>query len=289
VTSSANFINFNGKILPSGTAVLTPDNRGFRYGDGIFETMAVKNGRIRLAGLHFDRLTAGAHYLQLGLSSPFTAEQLAGEVETLCEKNGHSVSARVRLVLFRGEGGISGRQDPLLNDRPDPDYIIQTSPLPPANDEFNRDGLSIGLFPDARKACDLLSNLKSNNYLLYVLAALYAQKQGNDDCLVLNSQNRIADSTIANLFYVKAGRIYTPPLSEGCVAGVMRRFLLGMLPAAGFDCSEKPVTVEDLAGADEIFLTNALKGIKWVGSFQARTYTQRLTRSLYQELVKKLV
>lgn len=249
--------------------------------------MAVKNGRIRLADLHFDRLTAGARYLQLGLSSPFTAEQLAGEVGTLCEKNGHSVSARVRLVLFRGEGGIreggiSDGQGAL------PNYIIQTSPLPPANDEFNRDGLSIGLFPDARKACDPLSNLKSNNYLLYVLAGIYGQKQGNDDCLVLNSQDRIADSTIANLFFVKAGRIYTPPLSEGCVAGVMRRFLLGMLPAAGFDCSEKPVTVEDLAGVDEIFLTNALKGIKWVGSFRARTYTHRLTRSLYQELVKQL-
>jgi branched-chain amino acid aminotransferase len=256
--------------------------------------MAVKNGHIRLGDLHFDRLIAGARYLQLGLSSPFTAEQLAGEVGTLCEKNGHSVSARVRLVLFRGEGvnrgeggipgekGISDRQGDLSN------YIIQTSLLPPANDEFNRDGLSLGLFPDARKACDPLSNLKSNNYLPYVLAALYAQKQGNDDCLVLNSRDRIADSTIANLFYVRAGKIYTPPLSEGCVAGVMRRFLLGMLPATGFDCSEKPVTVEDLAGADEIFLTNALKGIKWVGSFRNKAYTHRLTRSVYQELVKEL-
>lgn len=274
MTSAINFINFNGTILSSGTAVLGPDNRSFRYGDGIFETMAVKNGRIRLADLHFDRLTAGARYLQLGLASPLNVERWIAEIGTLCEKNGHSASARVRLVLFREEEGTG--------------YTIQTSPLSPTCDQFNREGLSLGHFPDGRKACDPLSNLKSNNYLLYVLAGLYSQKQGYDDCLVLNSGGRIADSTIANLFYVKGGRIYTPPLSEGCVAGTMRRFLLGMLPASGFDCTEKPVTMEELAGADEIFLTNALKGLKWVGSFGNRTYTHRLTDLIYGVLAKNL-
>ncbi|HEY4064607.1 MAG TPA: aminotransferase class IV [Puia sp.] len=280
--TSAHFINFNATILPSVTPLLTADNRGFRYGDGIFETMAVKNGRIRLGGYHFERLATGARLLQFEIPFSLIPGQLTHQIQELCERNGHSLSARVRLVLFRKDMGLPDAEDPL------PDYIIQSWPLAPGDDELNTKGWSLGIFPDGRKACDPLSNLKSNNYLLYVLAASYARKQGSDDCLVLNSQGRIADSTIANLFYIRQNKIYTPPLSEGCVAGVMRRRLLELLPSAGFECSERPVTIEDLACADEVFLTNALKGIRWIASFRHRTYTHELTTSIYRELRKVL-
>jgi branched-chain amino acid aminotransferase len=282
-SSSSNFINFNGTSIPSGTPVLTADNRGFRYGDGIFETITVKDGHIRLGPYHFERLMAGARVLQFHLPPLFTTERLTEQILQLCEKNGHSALARVRLTVFRDDGGLSDPGDHF------PHYIIQSWDLPPGSDEFNGDGLIIDLFPDGRKSCDPFSNLKSNNFLLYALAALYARKNGLHDCLVLNSHERIADSTIANLFYIQGGKIYTPPLSEGCVAGVMRRLLLELLPQAGFTILEKATTIEDLAAAEEIFLTNALKGIKWVRSFRRPTYSSTLTRAVYQELIPSLI
>lgn len=276
----SNFINFNGQILPSDTTVLTADNRGFRYGDGLFETIRVVDGRILLDIYHFERLLTGVRLLQFQEHSGFTAEKLAGQILELCKINGHIARARVRLVVFRGNGGL---YDPVDHF---PNYIIQSWLLDPGSDWLNEEGLVIDVFPAGRKSCDDFSNLKSNNYLVYVMAALYARQHQLDDCLVLNTYNRIADSTIANLFYCRQGVIYTPPLTEGGVAGVMRRHLLDVLPKAGFTVQEKVTTREDLKSAEEIFLTNALKGIKWVRSCGNVFYTHSLISSLYQELFR---
>jgi branched-chain amino acid aminotransferase len=270
----SNFINFNGKFLPSNTTVLTADNRSFRYGDGLFETIKVADGRILLDNYHFERLLAGVRLLQFEQSPLFTAEKLAGHILELCEMNGHGVLARVRLVVFRGNGGL---YDPVDHF---PNFIIQSWSLAPRSSELNEEGLVIDVFPHGRKSCDAYANLKSNNYLLYAMAALYARQNQLNDCLVLNSYDRIADSTIANLFYCKQGHIYTPPLTEGCVAGVMRRLLMETLPGAGLPVLEKETTREDLESADEVFLTNALKGIKWVKAFGAATYGCSLTTSI---------
>ena len=278
MNAATTFINFNGKVLPSGTAVLAADNRGFRYGDGLFETIKVKAGRLLLEQYHFERLLAGVRLLQFEPSPFFTAEKLAGQILELCKKNGHQALARVRLVVFRGDGGL---YDP-VNYRPN--YIIQTWALPAGGSELNENGLVIDIFPEGRKSCDALANLKSNNYLLYVLAALYARGHQLNDCLVLNNYGRIADSTIANLFYCKRGQLYTPPLTEGGVAGVMRRHLLQVLPGIGLPVQEKETSPEDLEDADEVFLTNALKGIRWVRSFGTVTYGCQLTTSISQQL-----
>lgn len=271
--------NFNGNILSSGTPVLTADNRGFRYGDGVFETMKVVGGQILLGGYHFERLLAGARLLQFTLPPFFTAEKLTEEVLVLCKLNGHSALARVRLVVFRGDGGLYDPADPV------PNYIIQSWPLSPESSELQANGLVLGLFPNGRKSCDFLANLKSNNYQLYAQAALYARNHQLDDCLVLNSYDRIADSTIANLFYCRQGNIYTPPLTEGGVAGVMRRRLLEVLPKAGFSIQEKATTAGDLEEAEEVFLTNALRGIRWVRSFGGMTYGRRLINLLETALL----
>jgi branched-chain amino acid aminotransferase len=285
LSSSSNFngvVSYNGVHYPAGQSLLTADNRGFRYGDGLFETMYVQGGRIRLGKYHFDRLLSGMALLDFEIP-PFFAEKLTKEILAVCEANGLSatLAARVRLVVFRGESSFLGPVDRF------PNYIIQSWSLP-AIHEAMESGLAIDIFPDGRKACDMLSNLKSNNYLLYILAAHYAKKQGLDDCLVLNSQNRIADSTIANLFYIRQGQFYTPPLSEGAVAGVMRRHLLEALPQAGYIVHLQPVVPEDLLTADEIFLTNALRGISPVRSVQGRSYTSQLAVAVDEQLIKGL-
>jgi branched-chain amino acid aminotransferase len=270
----SDWINYDGQLLRSGAPLLTAANRSFRYGDGLFETLMVHDGRLCLGSYHFDRLFSGMRFLSI--RETFKREVLEAQILELCQKNGDPPRSRVRVVVFRDDG-----TDPISST---PHYIIESWPLP-GESALNDKGLVIDVFPDGRKACDTLANLKSNNYLLYTLATLYAQKHALDDCLVLNSQDRLADSTIANLFYVSKGRFFTPPLSEGCVAGVMRRHLLQNMPSAGFFVVERSVTPEDLLNADEIFLTNAIKGIRWVSSFRTAKFTNRLTTNVYNELI----
>jgi branched-chain amino acid aminotransferase len=276
----AHFINYNGTLLPSGQPVLTADNRGFRYGDGLFETMLIRGGGVRLELYHFDRLFSGMRLLRLEPS--FTPEILEKEILDLCGVNGGGKYFRVRLVVFRGDGGLFDPPDSA--DR----YIIQAVPLPAGPGGWNEEGLKVDVFPEGRKSCDHFSRLKSNNYLLYAQAAIYARQQGLGDCLVLNSHGRVADSTIANIFYIRDGVIYTPPLSEGGVAGVMRRYLLEKLPEAGYIVHERPVSVEELSDADEVLLTNAVRGISWVRSFRGIPYTCQLASGFYKQWIENL-
>jgi len=266
----SSFIHFNGDVLPSGTPLLTADSRGFRYGDGLFETMRIKEGRIFLQDQHYQRLLNGSRLLGL---KPLTFEQFTDGILELCQRNAHSVSGRVRLTVFRGE---MGQDDEATS------YVIQSWALEEAVEKPG--GLVLGTFPRGRKACDGLSHLKSNNYLLYSMAAMYARSHGWDDCLVLNSRERIADSSIANLFYVMGDTIYTPPLSEGGVGGVMREWLIGALPGAGFRVIEKPAAPEDLLLVDEVFLSNAIRGVRRVGHFSGTGYGDRVFQT-----VKKIV
>ena len=238
--------------------------------------------RILLSDYHFERLISGAGSLRFDLPAFFGAHQLNDQVLSLCKKNGHGRLARVRLVVFRGSGGLYDAADHF------PNYIIESWPLPAGGGELNSNGLFIDIFPDGRKSCDLYSNIKTNNFLLYAQAALHAKANGLNDCLVLNSRERIADSTIANLFYCKEHSIFTPPLSEGCVAGVMRRYLLERLPGAGFTVEERVTTPGDLEGAEEIFLTNAIRGLSWVQGFRKAKFGHETSRSVYDTLIKTL-
>jgi branched-chain amino acid aminotransferase len=132
---------------------------------------------------------------------------------------------------------------------------------------------------------DVLSSLKTNNYLVYAMGAIHAKKHRFNDSLILNSSNRVCDSTIANVFWVKDKKVYTPPLSEGCVAGVMRANLLTRIPNEGLEVTEKEATEQDLLDADELFLTNALNGIRWVRQFRHKTYDNAIATRLYHSTI----
>jgi branched-chain amino acid aminotransferase len=277
-------MNFDGAVLSAGQGILTADNRGFRYGDGLFETMLAIEGRIRLWPYHLERLLSGMRMLRFEPTAQF-ATAIEQQILELCAVNGdvaEGACSRVRLMVFRGDGSLTDAIDTF------PHYIIQSSPWPSGPAGWNTEGLVIDIFAGGCKACDAYATLKSNNCLLYSMAAMYGRERGLDDCLVLNSHGGLADSTIANLFYIKDHRFYTPPLSEGCVAGVMRRFLLEALPRAGYSVREQPVSPEELAGADEVFLTNALRGIRWVRSFRGIAYGNRLAAAVHEQIIQKM-
>lgn len=268
-------INFNGKISLEGTPVVTSANRGLRYGDGLFETMKILKGKIIQEAAHFERLWTGMDILQFELPKHFTKEGLVKSIQELCVKNGHENAGRIRLNIFRGNGGL---YDVINNS---PNYIIETWELPPGNGEWNSNGLISGIYSDARKVCDLLSNVKHNNYLPYVLAALKAKKEKWNDAIVLNQYERIADTTIANIFLVKDKEIITPALSEGCVAGIMRKEIIDHLQQKKWTVKEKEIRIEDVLNADEVFFTNSIYNIRWVQRIEDKSYSNEISREIY--------
>jgi branched-chain amino acid aminotransferase len=144
----------------------------------------------------------------------------------------------------------------------------------------------IGLYPNAKKSCDVFSNIKNNNYLQYAMAALWSKENKLNDALLLNSNNNIADSCIANVFIIKNGIIKTPALREGCVAGVMRQYLIEILKQNDIEVVETSINTEDIANADEVFLTNVIKGIMWVRQFGDSNYAYFETKKIYKTIFK---
>ena len=267
---SMNSICLNGRIIPAAEPALLVSNRGYRYGDGLFETMKLVNGSIQLSSYHFERLFSGLSLLKFEIPKLLRAEKLQQEIISLCIKNKCEQLARVRLSVFRGHGG-------LYDDDKMGEYVIESWPLNESVNKLNENGLIIDLYPDAAKSCDIFSNLKSANFQSYSMAALYAGENKLNDCLVLNSSGGIADSTIANIFLIKNGVIMTPALDQGCVNGVMRRYLVEQFQISGYEVQEGVIITSHLENADELFLTNAINGIRWVRQFRDKTYTNSKT------------
>ncbi len=261
------FLCLNGRFLPSGLPLLAGSNPSFKWGEGLFETMKVHQGQIFFFEAHLQRLLAGCSVLGMD------PEQLEGrELEflilELCFRNGCRESARVRLQVFRDEGEQTN-------------FLVEALPLPGTVNQFYQQGDAVAIFPYGRKSIDTLANLKTANYLLYALAARWARQQGLGDALVLNSENHVCDSSRANIFLVRKGELVTPPRTQGCIAGVVRGWLIGQLKEAGFPVVQQPVTEEQLLEADEVFLTNSIQDLRPVRQLGERTYQVELAREIH--------
>lgn len=272
------YLCYNGRFYKNNEAIIGAENRGLRYGDGIFETIKVQNAVILLADFHMERLFAGLKALQFEIPAHFHPAYILEQILSLCTKN-KLRDARVRLSVFRGDGSL---YDPVNHK---PNLLIQAWPLPPQVGTLNENGLVIGVYDGIQKSCDPFSNLKSANFLPYVMGARFAKDNKLNDALLLNTNSRIADSTIANVFCLINDRIITPSLNEGCVAGVMRRYLLLSLKNAGYHTEETSLTMEAMKGATEIFLTNAISGIRWVKQFEKKNYSNQLSSKLFQQFI----
>lgn len=274
------YINYNGKIFSANENIITAQNRGLRYGDGIFETIKCKNGHLILSNEHFARLWRGMQLLQFEIPKHLNPEKLETEILALTAKNKLS-AARVRLTIIRGDGGIYDAKNHL------PHYIIEAIALPEDNGPLNSNGLQLCFYKAAKKSIDAFSNCKTNNYLPYFMGALYAKENQCNDAIILNNEGNVCDSTIANIFYIKDNVLYTPALTQGCVAGVMRKFLIDTIRTLGFTVNECIVTKRELLEADEVFLSNSIYNIRWVGGLENKTYTNKIVWSIVEELVRK--
>lgn len=267
------YANLNGKII-AASDVSIGDNSAFRYGVGLFETMLVRDGVIRFAQSHWHRLFTGLEHLGFEIPALFSATHLEHEVLKTVRKNHLETLCRVRLQIYGAGGGLYDRE----HNRPL--YLIECYALSPELLRFNENGLVAGIAHGLAKANDALANLKTSNALVYAMAAQVAKQQKWNDALLLNTTGNIIESTIANVFWVKDGDLHTPPLSEGCVAGVMRRHLLETVPGI----KQEPLTQQILMECDELFLTNAIRSIRWVGQYGDRKYDNTLSHRLFTSL-----
>ena len=184
-------------------------------------------------------------------------------------------------MIYRGNGGL---YDP---ENLYPNFVIQSWPLQETANELNTNGLEIDIYTEARKVCDSFSMVKSNNYLAYAMAALWAKKNKLKDCLLLNPYNNICDSTIANIFIVQNNMVKTPALAEGCINGVARSYLIECLKKDNIALSETTISAEDILHASEVFLTNAISGIRWVKQLGERSYNKpSVALQLYNDYMK---
>lgn len=259
--------------MPADEKIFTAQNRSFRYGDGIFETIKVYNAKILFDQFHYDRLFLGLKMLRIECS--LNAFDLSSLILELCKKNNCLESARVRLAVYR-------------NEQSKAEFVAEASPLSIGVNQWYTKGLIIDLYPYARKNADSYSNLKTANFLPYVLAELFAKEKGLDDAIVLNAFNNLADSSKANIFLISKNEIFTPAMHQGCVSGVMRRFLLDELKRNGYRTHQQEITEQQLFDADEVFLTNSIYDMRCVEKFRDKMYSHKQTFSIYQRIIAPL-
>lgn len=265
VSLHSKFMLHDGNWIPMGNPIVSGDAGGFRYGYGFFETIRVIQGEIPLWNYHLQRIKESLELLHLELPVHLNEDSLLEEIYALIKKNYHT-TARVRLSFYKSDGGVYDDVTNIVH------RLIQSWELPKANLELNNNGLEIGLYTDSCKPLGTWSHLKTNNYLLYALAAKWAKMQKLNDAIVLNQHGAIADTTIANIWLIKNDIIYTPLISDGGVAGTMRASLLNKMRTNNIKVQEKTLFIDDLKTADEVFLTNAIYGVRWVKEFENISY-----------------
>ncbi|MCB0791579.1 MAG: aminotransferase class IV [Flavobacteriales bacterium] len=277
-----NYVYLNGRPVPADRPVITLDNRAFHYGDGLFESIRVVDGRPCFLDAHWARLMEGCKLLRIEIPESLGLDALHAAVVDLVERNGIS-SARARLTVFRDAGG---------HYRPEGHkggYTLELTPLENPVYQLNERGLTVDIYPEMRKPVNALAVHKTLNCQYYIMAALWSTERGLDDCLLQNDRGNIIESSSGNLFIVSNGVLYTPSLSDGCLGGVMRMQLINLALDNGIKVYECSLNPQNLLAADELFFTNAVRGLQWVGMYRTKRYAHRLSQQLTSILVGKVL
>ena len=242
----------NHIFVDKKNASLSIENRSYRYGDGFFETLKIVDGTILFKEFHQNRIVKSFEILHI--KSEVNIDQIFSNIIQLCVINNYAESARVRLSFSIGQGALNTANLECC-------YLIESWKLENKYYTHHLQGLSTTIFKQAKKTTDAIANIKSASALVLALAARYSLNKGKDDSLILNTNGNIIESTIANIYCIKNKEIYTPPITEGCVDGVLRKILM-----LHFAIIEKEFSEEFIKSADAVFISNTIKGVQWVRS-----------------------
>ncbi|MES2133252.1 MAG: aminotransferase class IV [Bacteroidota bacterium] len=273
---------YNGHLISLYEPTLSFNNRAFRYGDSLFETIRWTNGKAMFITDHVKRVKLGMTTLRMNVPAEFTSANIEHLIIELVKKNNISGDARIRLTVFRNEGGF---YTPLTNDI---SFLIESEAMEDKGYTLNQKGLWVDVYAEIKKPINKVSAIKTGSALLYVMAGLTKTSLRLDDCLLINENGNIIEAISSNIFAIKNGVLYTSPITDGCVDGVMRKQVLEIAKQHKILVFEQTLTVHTLTNGDELFLTNAMKGIQWVGQFKNKFYTNR-TAVFFTEKLNALV
>ncbi|GGH03564.1 aminotransferase class IV [Polaribacter pacificus] len=273
-------LNFNGTLFQEDTFQITTANRAFKYGDGIFETIAVKNGRIVFWEDHYFRLMASMRMLRMEIPMSFTLEFLEEEILKTLKSNPAFNNARVRLTVFRKDGGL---YTPKTNAV---DYLVEAG----ENTYKTKEVYTIDLFKDFYNYSGLLSTVKTTNRMLNTLASVYMQENNLDNCVLINERKSIVEATNAAIFIVKGTQIKTPALTEGCIKGIARKKIIEILTRnPNYTLEETVISPFELQKADEVFIANTIIGVQPVTQYRKKTFDTVISKKIAASYALEMV
>jgi len=268
------YVNNNGTLLPADAPTISPGNRAHLYGDGVFESIRIINGRPLNLENHILRLLAGARAIHMRPSASYTTPFFEAKIIELCAQSGINEGGRCRLSLDRISGGA------YLPEANEAIYYIEVLPYEVNHFELNARGLELDIYQEIKLHKNPLSNFKTKMGLPYVMAALYAKSKDLDDVFLTDYRGQILETSSCNFFIISNAVLYTPSLEEGCLAGTMRMQVINLALANGIKVYESSILPQHLLAADEIFLTNAIRGINWVSGYRTKRYQNNISRKL---------
>ncbi len=273
-------INLDGTIVKQKEAKVSVLNRGFAYGDSVFETIRVISGKIMFWEDHYFRLMASMRIMRMEIPSNFSPEFLEKEIKGIIDANDLGTSpARIRFAVYRLQGGY---YTPATRDI---GYVISAEALENSFYLFNDEPYEIELFKDHYVNSGLLSTIKSNNRAVNVLGSIYARENDYDNCLLLNEKKSVVEALNGNIFLVKGDKIKTPPISEGALNGIIRKQLLNILKKTDeYTLEETSISPFELQKADELFITNVALGIQPVSKYRKKEFENKVSKDLLSKL-----
>ncbi|WP_395055026.1 aminotransferase class IV [Flavobacterium sp.] len=271
-------INYNGEILNSETT-LSNSNRAFLYGDGIFETLKIVNDKILFLEDHYFRLMASMRIVRMQIPATFTMEFLENEILILVNQLKIQESARIRFTVFRNDGGF------YLPKTRSVSYIIQASPLENKEYQFSNSNYEVDLYKDFFISKQLLSTIKTTNKMIHITGSIFADENGFQNCLLLNNEKSIVEALNGNLFMLLQNKLITPPISEGCLNGIIRKQIIQIAKKIeNLEVIEEIISPFDLQKADELFITNVISGIQSITKYRKKEYGNNLAKGLLGKL-----
>jgi branched-subunit amino acid aminotransferase/4-amino-4-deoxychorismate lyase len=273
-----NHVFHKGEYLPDIQAAITKDNRAFRFADGFFESMRVINGKPLFLENHFSRAMDTAAILKMAVPEGFSIEVLRSQILGLLERNGINQGGRLRITFYRRSTGFyMPKQDEMT-------YYIEAEPLPDNCFVMNATGKMVDIYTDFKKDVTKMSVFKTLNAQLYVMAAIHARDKGLDEALIQNNKLAVIESNSSNIFIVSNGVLYTPTLEDGPVAGTMRMNIINLALENKIKVYECTLNPHNLLAADEMFITNAVRGIEWIGGYRTKRYFNDMSRRIMELL-----
>ena len=277
-----NPINFNGKIIDGDTIGFNQLKRGFNFGDGLFETIRVFNGKIICLDAHFNRISSGLDVLKIKQNYSFNQNSLERYINELLLYKNIKYGGKVKVYIFRA--GL-GTYKPETNQM---SFVVEAMDLEQNKYVLNKKGFLVDIYSEYSKTVNQLSFFKTSNSLLYVLAAVTASENNLDDLFIVNQKSEIIESSNSNVFFLKEDVLLTPPLNSGCIEGVMRIEVIRAAKDLGINILESNVYKEDLEKSREIFLTNVISGIRWVGGYKKKRFYNFISKKIIEKLNKNL-